>query len=136
MGGVGSGNWYRLDKKGTTDGCHSLDVRDLHRDGLLKTGSSFSTRWLRGDRQTGSISGFVHQDGVILFGNDDGAKVWVNGEKVFENRDHFAAQPGKHRIPVKLKKGANAILIKIVNGSDPHGLYFALTSEQELKAGK
>src|SRR5215211_6796698 len=66
MGGVGSGNWYRLDKKGTTDGCHSLDVRDLHRDGLLKTGSSFSTRWLRGDRQTGSISGFVHQDGVIL----------------------------------------------------------------------
>src|SRR5829696_7809844 len=35
MGGVGSGNWYRLDKKGTTDGCHSLDVRDLHRDGLI-----------------------------------------------------------------------------------------------------
>ncbi len=66
MGGVGSGNWYRLDKKGTTDGCHTLDVRDLYRDGLLKTGSSFSTRWLRGDRQTGSISGFVYHDRVIL----------------------------------------------------------------------
>src|SRR5262245_17255398 len=76
------------------------------------------------------------QDGVILFGNDDGAKVWLNGEKVFENRDHFAATPERHKIPVKLKKGTNGVLIKIVNGNDPHGFYFALTSEQELKAGK
>jgi hypothetical protein len=76
------------------------------------------------------------KDGVILFGNDDGAKVWVNGEKVFENRDHLAAEPARHRVPVKLKKGPNAILIKIVNGNDPHGMYFALTSEQELKAVK
>jgi hypothetical protein len=28
------------------------------------------------------------------------------------------------------------VLIKIVNGNDPHGFYFTLTSEQELKAGK
>ena len=76
------------------------------------------------------------QDGTILFGNDDGAKIWINGEKVFENRDHVAATPGRHRVPVKLKKGPNAVLIKIVNGSDPHGMYFALTSEQELKVGK
>jgi len=66
LGGVGSGNRYRFDKKTTTEECHGLDVRDLHRDGLLKSGSSFSTRWLRGDRQTGSISGFVHQDRVLL----------------------------------------------------------------------
>jgi putative heme-binding domain-containing protein len=76
------------------------------------------------------------QDGVILFGNDDGAKVWVNGEKVFENRDHLAATPERHNIPVKLKKETNGVLIKIVNGNDPHGFYFALTSDQELKVGK
>ena len=51
-------------------------------------------------------------------------------------RYRFLATPGKHQIPVRLKKGSNTILIKIVNGSDPHGLYFALTSEQELKLGK
>jgi putative membrane-bound dehydrogenase-like protein len=73
------------------------------------------------------------QDGVILFGNDDGAKIWMSGEKVFENREHLAASPERHKVPVKLKKGANAVLIKIVNGNDPHGFYFALTSEQELK---
>jgi len=66
MGGLGSGNWYRFDKKTTTDECHSLDVRDLYRDGLLKPGSWFSSRWLRGDRETGSIRGFVYSDRVIL----------------------------------------------------------------------
>ena len=76
----------------------------------------------------------VEQDSILLFGNDDGAKVWINGKQVFENRDHFAATPGRHSIPVKLKKGPNAVLIKIVNGDNPHGFYFALTSEQELKA--
>jgi len=83
-----------------------------------------------------TIESPADQDAVLLFGNDDGAKVWVNGETVFANRDHFAAEPGRHRIPVKLKKGPNPVLIKIVNGNDPHGFYFALSSEQELKAGK
>lgn len=78
----------------------------------------------------------VEQSAVLLFGNDDGAKIWINDSKLFENRDHFAATPGRHQIPVKLKKGTNAVLIKIVNGNDPHGFYFALTSEQELKLGK
>jgi hypothetical protein len=31
MGGVGSGNWYRFDKKTTAGECHSVDVRYLHR---------------------------------------------------------------------------------------------------------
>ncbi len=66
MGGVGSGNRYRFDKKTTTDECHSLDVRDLCRDGLLKPGGCFSSRWLLGDRETGSIRGFVYQDRVVL----------------------------------------------------------------------
>ena len=62
MGGVGSGSWYRFDKKATTDECHSLNVRNLHRDGLLKLGGSFSLRWSRGDRETGSIRGILEGD--------------------------------------------------------------------------
>ena len=38
MGGEGSGNWYRFDKKTTIAECHSVDVRYLHREGLLKPG--------------------------------------------------------------------------------------------------
>jgi hypothetical protein len=59
LGGAGSGNWYRFDKKITTSGCHSVDVRYLHRHGLLKSGHSFSLRWSRGERKTGSIGGNV-----------------------------------------------------------------------------
>ena len=55
MSGVGSGNWYRFDKKTTTDECHSVDVRYLHREGLLTPGHRFSLRWSRAGRETGSI---------------------------------------------------------------------------------
>lgn len=61
MGGVGSSNWYRFDKKTTTGECHSVDVRYLHREGLLKSGHWFSLRWSRAGRETGSIrSGVVN----------------------------------------------------------------------------
>jgi hypothetical protein len=63
MGGVGSGNWYRFDKKATTGECDSVDVRYLHREGLLKPGHWFSLRWSRAGRETGSIRGVVSRDG-------------------------------------------------------------------------
>ncbi len=59
MGGVGSGTWYRFDKKTTTGDCHNLDVRYLHREGLLKCGRWFFLRWSRAGRETGSIGGVV-----------------------------------------------------------------------------
>ena len=70
MGGVGSGNWYRFDKKITTGECHSVDVRYLHREGLLTPGRWFSLRWSRAGRETGFIRAAVIGDekpkGVIL----------------------------------------------------------------------
>jgi hypothetical protein len=66
LGGLGSGNRHRFDKKTTTSECNSLDVRRLYRDGLLKPGTCFSSSWSRAGRETGSISGIVFQDKVIL----------------------------------------------------------------------
>jgi len=54
---VGSVNWHRFDKKITTGECHSVDVRCLHREGLLKSGRWFSLRWSRAGREMGSIRG-------------------------------------------------------------------------------
>jgi hypothetical protein len=59
MRGVGSGNWYRFDKKTANGECHGVDVRYLHRNGLLKAGGWFSLRWSRGEHETGSIGGSV-----------------------------------------------------------------------------
>jgi hypothetical protein len=67
MGGAGSGNWYRFNKKTTTDECQGIDVRYLHRNGLLEPGHSFSLRWLRADRETGSIGGVSHDDDRVTF---------------------------------------------------------------------
>jgi len=55
LGGEGSGNWYRFDKKTTADECHGVDVRYLHRESLLKPGRWFTLRWSRAGRETGSI---------------------------------------------------------------------------------
>ncbi len=62
MGGVGSGGWYRFDKKTTTEECQSIDVRYLHRNGLLQPGHSFSLRWSQAGKQIGSIGGVAHDD--------------------------------------------------------------------------
>jgi hypothetical protein len=59
LGGIGSGNWYRFDKKTATGECHSVDVRYLHKEGLLEPGRRFSLRWSRAGRETGSIGGMV-----------------------------------------------------------------------------
>ena len=66
MGGLGSGNRYRFGKKTTTDECHGLDVRKLHRDGLLKPGSCFRSSWWRAGSETGAIRVFVFGDRLIL----------------------------------------------------------------------
>jgi hypothetical protein len=63
MGGVGSGNWYRFDANLKTSECHSVDVRYLHREGLLESGRWFSLRWSRAGRETGSIKGAVEGSG-------------------------------------------------------------------------
>jgi hypothetical protein len=62
VGGAGSGNWYRFNKKSTADECQSIDIRYLHRNGLLQPGRSFSLRWSRAGRQIGSIGGVAHDD--------------------------------------------------------------------------
>ena len=66
MGGLGSGSWYRFDKKTTTDECRSLDVRRLHREGLLKSGTLFSWGWFRAGQEVASISALVYQDKLVL----------------------------------------------------------------------
>jgi putative heme-binding domain-containing protein len=72
-------------------------------------------------------------DAVVLIGTDDGCKLWVNDRLVFTDRRHQAAVPEANQVKVRLKKGKNKVLLKINNGDGPHGFYFTVLSEQELK---
>lgn len=76
----------------------------------------------------------VDQQAEILMGTDDGHRLWLNGELVSQTNAHRAAAPAQDRVKVKLKKGTNVVLLKIANGDGPHGLYFTIVSEEELKS--
>ncbi len=60
----------------------------------------------------------------------------MNGEKVLSHDRAEAATPNRDRVTVKLKKGANAILLKVSNGDDPHGFYFSIEGGVDLKLAK
>lgn len=72
----------------------------------------------------------------VLMGTDDGSKLYVNGKEVFATRETRAAAPSQNRVKVDFKAGKNEVLLKIVNGNNPHGAYVTILSEQELKLSK
>lgn len=63
MGGYGSGP--QRGKK-TTSACYQLDVRYLHRAGLLTQGRDFSLNWSRNGEHVASIQAQAEGDQVIL----------------------------------------------------------------------
>jgi putative membrane-bound dehydrogenase-like protein len=73
------------------------------------------------------------QKAEVLLGTDDCAKLWVNGKLVYTNRRHRAAVPEQDKVKIRLKKGKNAVLLKINNGDGDHGFYLTILAEQELK---
>jgi len=56
------------------------------------------------------------QDVVFRTGSDDGMKLWVNGKVVFGKNGPRSLAVDMDTIPVKLKKGVNRILTKVLNG--------------------
>jgi HEAT repeat protein len=50
---------------------------------------------------------------VLRCGSDDGIVVWVNGEKVHQNLVLRGLNPVEDAVKVKLKEGANTILMKV-----------------------
>jgi len=56
------------------------------------------------------------QDAILELGSDDGIKVWLNGQVVHTNNATRPCTPSQDKIKVKLKQGANALLMKITQG--------------------
>ncbi len=73
------------------------------------------------------------QEATILLGTDDGCKLWVNDELVHKTNATRAAAPEQDVVKVKLKKGKNKVLLKVDNGDGPHGFYFSVESQEELR---
>ena len=77
MSGKGSGF-----SKSTTDDMLNLDIRKLHKDGLLKQGLSYTSDWSRNGNSIGSISIKTEYDRIcLIYKNRSGNAIeWENIE--------------------------------------------------------
>jgi len=67
MGGLGSGSWYRCNRKPVVEDLRRIDVRDWHREGLLRGGDQFSRCWCNADgEKVASIDVWVELEQVRL----------------------------------------------------------------------
>ncbi|RLD63192.1 MAG: hypothetical protein DRI95_12025 [Bacteroidetes bacterium] len=77
------------------------------------------------------------RDVKITLGSNDGAKMWVNNNIVYNKHAGRNAVADQEIFTVKLKKGKNRILVKIENLGASWGLYLRIIDpENELKIKK
>ena len=70
----------------------------------------------------------------ITLGSNDGAKMWINKEVVYNKHAGRNAVADQEVLTVKLKKGKNRILVKVENMGASWGLYLRIVDpENELK---
>jgi hypothetical protein len=67
----------------------------------------------------------------VSLGSDDTLTVWLNGQKIHAENVARGAAPDQAFVKLPLKKGKNALLMKICNGAGPTGYYF-LAKEAEI----
>jgi len=84
-------------------------VVDLNRSlGTGTQAAAYAMAWLDAASDT---------DAVLSVGSDDGVVAWVNGERVHCNLVDRALSIGSDRVPVRLSRGRNTLLMKILQSS-------------------
>jgi hypothetical protein len=66
MGGIGSGSWYRWDKKTTCEEVKRVDIRYMRKQGLLRPGRVGTLSWSCGDEPAGSIGYRTERNKPVL----------------------------------------------------------------------
>ena len=97
MGGIGSGNWYRWDKRDAVEDYRRLDVRRWQRNGYLEPGRWFSWQWTRDGETLASIGVTVEADRVILNYRHRGGSGERNAEEYPVRLDRTACTYGGTR---------------------------------------
>jgi hypothetical protein len=60
---------------------------------------------------------------TLLLGSDDGVRVWVNEALVHSNPAYRPSDPDQDLVPVKLRKGWNKVLLKVLQGAGGAGFH-------------
>ncbi len=89
-------------------------------------GAAYALTFLYSDRD---------RDVSIAVGSNDGMRVWVNGEQVYEDGGPHKAIPDQDIVPIHLHAGRNALLCRVHQLGAGWGLYVRLlTQEKSVKA--
>jgi hypothetical protein len=79
--------------------------------------ATYLLRTIRAERETPA---------TLSLGSDDGLKVWLNGKLVFAKKLVRGAAPDQDQVGVRLERGENRLLLKVVNQTGGYGFYFKL----------
>jgi len=66
----------------------------------------------------------------IGFGSNDGARIWLNGQLIYSKHTGRAEVPNAEKIPVKLRAGENALLVKVENWGRNWAFYLSFRDPQ------
>jgi len=76
---------------------------------------------------------YVHspreREATLLLGSDDGVKVWLNGDLVHSVNTERGVTPDEDDVVVRLREGANTLLLKVVQGGGGWGFCARFTDE-------
>ena len=144
-----AGTWHLL---GPVPGRDFADARDRafapEREGARLDQEQEGLRW---QARPGFVDGEVHNwsgansafylhrtltsaeacEVTLSLGSDDAIAAWCNGEEVLRKNVAHGAQLDQERVVVKLKPGANDLLLKVTNGGGPGGFAFELWGPSE-----
>jgi len=67
MGGIGSGSWYRWNRREYLDSHIAIDIRQWKREGMLWPGNWFDCTWSVNDEVTDNVKVQVYEDRVTLY---------------------------------------------------------------------
>ena len=65
---------------------------------------------------------------TLSLGSDDSITVWVNGEKVHDNKVSRAPAADQDKVKVELRAGENDLLVKVCNNQSGAGFFFNVGS--------
>ena len=95
----------------------------VHTDLPAEIGASFLYRTIAVDRR---------QELELSLGSDDGILVYLNGKQVLKNFVSRPAAADQEKLVLKLKRGENRLLVKILNFQAGSGFYFAAKTDRPI----
>ncbi len=68
---------------------------------------------------------------ILHLGTDDTARLWLDGEAVFEHKEPRGVAPDQDRVEVEIPAGRHRLLFKIVNHGGAYAFFFRTEEEVE-----